>query len=207
MGERVYGSKYEANLDVAEIAKRVRADIKAAVAVCSTTARRAGELPDGALPPGKYSVRIDRYSMGCSVDVRFSWDGEEKLFSAKRLAFEVESPNAYPGNSADPEVRELYSPYAREVTRRLEAILAAYNHNGSDMMTDHYDVKFAARVDYDHDWERSKRAAEVAALYEPEPARMPEGDADAVVAVLLAEDVEREASAQERFLTAMGVEP
>ena len=50
------GAKYDETLDVADIAKLIRKDIKAAV--------KAGVLPDE-----KYAVKIARFSMGRSIDV------------------------------------------------------------------------------------------------------------------------------------------
>ena len=44
MDRRSYGAKYDRNLDVKEIAKRIRADLKAAV-------------KDGKLPAAKFGVR------------------------------------------------------------------------------------------------------------------------------------------------------
>jgi len=69
--DRYRGAKYEDGLDVAEIAKRVRADIKAA--------RKFGELD---LPvTAKVSVRIDRYSLGCSLHVHVSGLSRDQLWN------------------------------------------------------------------------------------------------------------------------------
>ena len=55
-GEPTVGTKYARDADIATIAVDVRGDIKRAIA-------------DGALPAGKYSVRIRRYSMAQSLDI------------------------------------------------------------------------------------------------------------------------------------------
>lgn len=54
--DRGEGAKYDSSLNVVEIAKRIRADIKAAITA-------------GTIPAIKTSVRISRYSMGRSIDV------------------------------------------------------------------------------------------------------------------------------------------
>lgn len=54
--ERKTGSKYDGNLDITDIARLVRADIKAAV--------KKGELPTVT-----YSVRVSRFSMGQALTI------------------------------------------------------------------------------------------------------------------------------------------
>lgn len=150
---RVYGSRYVAGRDVVEIAKLVRADIKEAVRL-------------GRLPKGRYSVTIDRYSMGRSIDVRFSPTEDFLVYNPLRLAFEAKTPY---GNmhapDVDPEVRWLYSVRAREAIAIVEAILAAHNHDGSDSQTDYHDVHFAAHVTIDGgDARREREIARLPAL-------------------------------------------
>ena len=63
------GSKYTAGLDIAQIARLVRIDIKAAIA-------------DGALPVGKYSVRVSRYSIGQSLNLTATVPGVTRATNA-----------------------------------------------------------------------------------------------------------------------------
>jgi hypothetical protein len=58
MQDNFVGKKYEAGLDVTEIAKRMRADIKQAIA--------DGEIPEGV----KARVRTPRFAGGQSIDIR-----------------------------------------------------------------------------------------------------------------------------------------
>lgn len=74
-----YGSKYEEtkDLDIKDIAKLVRGDIKAAV--------KTGALSDLL----RYGVRIERFSGGQSIDVRIAWkqppeDAERRLHEHAR---------------------------------------------------------------------------------------------------------------------------
>lgn len=148
---RVYGSKYKAELDVAEIAKLVRADIKTAIA--------AGELPEGL----KCGVRISRYSMGQSIDLSFAVEGPWTLYNPARLAFERDSPHS-PLCDAPDEARWIYSTETRALTDKLEALLDAYNHDGSDPASDYYDNLFHAHVTPAGKWSLQKREEEEAAL-------------------------------------------
>lgn len=128
MYERAYGEKNNGTWrDAADIAKDIRADIKAA--------RQAGEinLPEGA----KISVRCSKYSGGQSIDVNVTgWVGHR---------IEVEdAENFWPGFTR----REL-TPEADEVQGRLERIVRAYNWDGSDSQSDYFDVCFYGHVSFD----------------------------------------------------------
>ena len=124
-GRGFVGSKYDRDVDVKEIAKRLRTEIKEAV--------KKGELPQG-----KYSVTIDRYSMGQSIDIRIT---------------ELEGPIMNPGYdhmSSDPELRYFYAPKVRVAIEKLREMKEAYNRDNSDIMTDYFDVKFYGSVDVDY---------------------------------------------------------
>jgi hypothetical protein len=123
MYERTYGNRYDKSLDVKEIAKRLRKWIRARA--------KAGELPEG-----KYSVTIDRYSMGQSCDIRVKQCAAQMLNPAQ-VRFIADNPHtcvsALPVNH---EARERYTPEGRRVLDELSNMLGAYNHDGSDSMTD-----------------------------------------------------------------------
>lgn len=119
------GSKYEAtrDLDVAEVAKLIRKDLK--------NLQARGELP-GHL---KFRVTISRYSMGRSITITIdgglwpTYRGD--VLDARRTA-------GIP--------RPWLCEEARDVEEKCEAVLADYNRDDSDSMTDYYAVKFAAHV-------------------------------------------------------------
>lgn len=117
--EAFIGSKYESGRDVADIAKAVRSDIKKAVA-------------DGSLPgtPIKFSVKIDRFSMGVSLDV-----------VVRNFSEPVSIESEYGGYTTTPAAKAL------EV--RLTSIVDSYKRDASDSMVDHWDVNFYSNVSFD----------------------------------------------------------
>lgn len=144
------GSKYVRGMNVAEIAKRIRADIKAAVAT-------------GALPKAKYSVRIERYSMGQSVNVKISdvvvpGAVRLRLFTDAFLRASVETPNVFFGGA------RMSAP-AVATLRKVEAIVAAYNEGETDFASDYCRTNFHASIGFDWRWEKSVRDAQIANLY------------------------------------------
>jgi hypothetical protein len=119
---RFEGSRLEEtrDLDIAAIAKLVRADIREAI--------RVGFLPGSSRD---YSVRIDRYSMGQSLDVTVR--NHPELW---HLAW---------SDTYGEELRQ-HSPEGRRVVELLEGIVRAYNWDGSDSMVDYFDVRFYSTV-------------------------------------------------------------
>ena len=118
LSRRAYGPKYRnlaRHASAAEIAKAIRADVKAA--------QQAGDLPAGI----KVSVRARNFAGGCAVDLAVTAGIDD--------AFLYEPQH-------DQYDRRAYTPAARELRDRLEQIREAYNHDGSDSMTDHYDVRY-----------------------------------------------------------------
>lgn len=151
MDRRTYGSKYNENLGTKQIAALVRAEIKAAV-------------KSGALPSLKASVTMERFAGGSSITIRLSDVAIKSVYNPVRLRADVERPN-------EPCSVPWITDEARALLDRVEAILGAYNHDGSDSMTDHFDVKFYAHVEFDHAWQSGRRAAEIARLNDPAPAK------------------------------------
>ena len=167
-----YGKKYSKDIDIVEIAKLVRAYIKEAVSA-------------GDLPAAKYGVRIERYSGGRSLNIDVK-NGEFPLLSEKRVRFELENPNRYPGDNPDPEVRSWMSVEAQRVQGALMTIAAAYNFDGSDIQSDYFHVNFYVHVRFDHTNEEAERNLIRDAL---EAAKAPKE------------------SEQERYLGSLGVTP
>jgi hypothetical protein len=149
MYEREYGYKYAegGRLDTAAIAKLIRADIKAAV--------REGLLPSR----WKYSVRIDRFSGGSSIDVRVkgcadawtSCPGYQQLSGDVRAGcrdpwckaggIHMDSPHA--------QYHDVLTDDAQAAKMTLERIHNAYNHDGSETMVDYFDVNYYGTVGFD----------------------------------------------------------
>lgn len=167
MYERSYGSRYEDRLDVAEIAKRIRKHIKAAV-------------KDGTLPAGlKTSVRISRYSMGQSLNITVT-AYPENFLNPEFIAWKAEHPH-------DPHFHapERYTEKYREHLAVLKGFHSSYNHDGSEVMVDYFDVNYYGDVEADYKLEKvfreeleAEHAATVAAL---------EAESSAIVEEALAE--------------------
>lgn len=124
-----YGTKYDKNIGVADIAKLVRADIKAGI--------KAGTLPAGL----KCSVKISRYSMGQSLTVSVKAVSGIDIVNPAFIAAKVAAPDAWPI-----DINQT-SDEARALLEDLRAIVSAYNYDGSDSMTDYYNVNFSGSVD------------------------------------------------------------
>lgn len=122
------GNRYDETrtLDVADVARLIRADIKAAV--------KAGRIPKGP----RYSVRTSRFSGGCSIDVNVSnWDGDCRV-----LGSDARSCSDHP-DFADSYV---YTAEADAAVKVLRSITGNYNRDNSDSQTDYYDVRFYSHV-------------------------------------------------------------
>lgn len=137
MNPTVYGPKYDKDITTTEIAKRVRADIKAAV--------KTGTLPKGI----KVSVRTDYFSGGSSIDARIT------TFPGTVIKPEVIGPNGKIDWNAVELNRfgdepGIYTKPVREAVALIEAILSDYNFDGSDSMTDYFHVRFYSHVNVDY---------------------------------------------------------
>lgn len=136
MYAKTIGSKYEAHKDASttEIAKLVRADIKALV-------------KSGKLPKVKYSVTSSYYSMGSSITVRFS--GITPAFNPAYLVWTKANPHKSVTHYAPEAAKERYSPLVVFTRETLEKILDAYNYNNSDSASDYHDSNFHGHVTFD----------------------------------------------------------
>lgn len=179
MYERSYGYKYAegGKLDTAAIAKLIRKDIKTAI-------------KDGLLPERwKYSVKIDRFSGGSSIGVSVkdcadAWVtcpgykiGSKREFEGGWTATGCGDPWCKAGGEFKdrPEAREhdVLTEEAQVAKMTLDRIHSAYNHDGSDSMTDYFDVNYYGHVDFQSKWaaefeaeEKARKAARRAALNE-----------------------------------------
>lgn len=132
MTERSYGSKYDGNLTTKQIAEMVRRQVRLEARV-------------GLLPEGKWSVTMDRFAGGSSIAIGFTPFPDDAILFARcfynreRAVADVERPHDYPR-------LPWRSEFGTALEQRLERMLAAYNHDGSDTQTDYFDVKFYAHV-------------------------------------------------------------
>ena len=119
------GSKYEATkgLDIAEVAKLVRADIKAAVA--------SGELPEGSVA----SVRIQRFAGGKSITAVLAIPGVVRL-----------SPEETEAGRSNRVPKPWLTRVAYNAEAAVERIVEAYNYDRSDSQSDSFNVRFYAHV-------------------------------------------------------------
>lgn len=118
------GARYEVtkNLRLTEIAALIREDIKAAT--------KRGDLPRDL----KISVKTRLYSGGGSIDVEVT----AAPFAIHDWAAVTES-----------DLRPVpYLPDAWRVLTTLRTIWDAYNYDRSDMMSDHFDVRYYGTVGF-----------------------------------------------------------
>lgn len=142
MYERSYGYRYAELGDhpsAAEIAKAIRADIKQAVA-------------EGLLPARwSYSVRSETFSGGSSVDVRVqdcadAWQACDGGTGCRNVWCSARNDPAY-AHGAEPHF--VYTEEAEAAKITLQRIHDAYNHDGSELMTDYFDVRYYGHVEFE----------------------------------------------------------
>jgi len=128
------GTKYDPSLGVAEIAKKVRAEIKTAIA-------------SGDLPAFKCSVRIARFSGGQALRVTIK--GIPKDFPIwgspgikKSLQIEESFGTSHEDGSLSKEMAEALD--------KLEAIRGAYGHHEGDTQRDYQYSSYYGGVSIHH---------------------------------------------------------
>jgi hypothetical protein len=127
-------------LDVAEVAKRVRAEIKA------ETGRSLPTLL-------KCRVRIDRFSMGRSLYVKVT-AAPFNTMNAERVRFEMSHPHEYPRHS-------ILSEQADALLARLDEIVSKYHWDYSDPASDYHNVNFFKHVDISSELQSADREERV----------------------------------------------
>ncbi len=149
-----YGPKHEKDLDIVAIAKRLRAEIKAAV--------KAGELPKC-----KYNVRISRYNGGQSMNILIK-DYPGTIYNQRHLKLTHEIDQGCLGEAGRARHRDLwderetltrYTKDLLDLIKALEKLVDQWNYDGSDSQTDYFHVNYYSHVDIDCDqahteWER-----------------------------------------------------
>jgi len=139
------GSKYEATKDLRpqEVAKLIRADVKAAVA--------GGALPTFNPAGGviRYSVRFRWATHEAAIDVEVTNWGETRQANAYVL-----NDNGYwgPAWQTDPVTGDDFVSWMNPRTWRanqvLEGIHGAYQQDRSDSMTDYFHVRYYGSVSF-----------------------------------------------------------
>lgn len=113
------GSKYQPGRNTRDIARDVRAEIKALV--------KSGGLPGA---PIAYSVRTTRFAGGSAIDVTVK--------NATVTLVEDAWGYGYKHDAA-----------AAALLTKLDGLLAAHKRDMSDSMVDYWDVNFYGRASYD----------------------------------------------------------
>lgn len=164
MYERSHGYRYAElgeHPTPAQIAAAVRQDIKQAVT-------------EGLLPERwSYSVRSESYSGGCSVDVRVQDCGD----AWKPCDGGAKCRNVWCAARRDPnyahaaEQHEVMTDEAESARMTLQRIHGAYNHDGSEVQVDYFDVRYHGHVEFEKAWDAEFRAEEKARLAAKKAAR------------------------------------
>ena len=146
-----YGAKYDYSytLRTTDIAKLIREEIKLARKLAKGNRSSTPALidPIGDAPASiKFSVRSQYFSGGSSIDIRLS--GVPQAWGWEKRADEW-------GRE-----RWMYTPAMKALMDELKKVMAAYNHDGSDIMTDYFDVRFYGSVEttWDEDPNNSRAA-------------------------------------------------
>ncbi len=142
---RWYGAKYDHTnkLTTVDIAKLIREEIKllrkiakSAGAIADETALKAVD-PIGDMPAQiKISVRSQYYSGGSSIDITV------KNVPLRWGFVPAAQPTEYR--------RYDRSPALNALTMALRSAMSAYNHDGSDILSDYWDVRFMGFVEVEH---------------------------------------------------------
>lgn len=130
------GTKYDSGRDIKDIAKLVRADIKAAA--------KKGQIPKGI----KTSVRISRFSGGQSLDVYIKHLGGERVINPAWVKHMDGG-----GHVCDAPPR--YTAIATHARKVIEALVAAYNFDDSESMVDYFHVNFYGNVTFDYEFDKA----------------------------------------------------
>ena len=130
MYEISYGSKYQKGLDVKDIAKLYREEIKQEI--------KAGTLPKDL----KLSVKISRYAGGRSLNVYVEACPSTTFYNPARLKHELEQPHDYVTGREIP----FHTAEGTRILKLLKEKLGAYNFDGSEIQSDYFHVNFYGNV-------------------------------------------------------------
>lgn len=125
MTERTYGANYDRDRSVKDDAAKIRRTIKDMV--------KGGHLP----ADWKYSVRYRTASMMQAIDVHCT---------SPRPTLSVDPYSLNPDTGREIGFANAETSEARTVRESLTELVASFNHDGSDLQTDYFDVKFYGDV-------------------------------------------------------------
>ncbi len=117
-----YGAQYEHGMTTKEVAAEIRKAL-----------RKLSKSNHSPLSGAKVSVRYESFAGGTAVRVQLG------------LPFPTDNPN-YDHMSADPAERAYLTPAAKAAKQIATEIHESFNYDGSDMMTDYFNVKFYGQV-------------------------------------------------------------
>lgn len=132
MYERTYGYLYDAKRSTTEDAKLIRGTVK--------TMQKAGVLP----ADWKISVRTDKFAGGSAI--RITATSPRPIYAANPNSYRCSTLNVETGEHVHAYV-DKFTVEAKVVRAALEELHQAYNHDGSEMQVDYWDVKFYGTVD------------------------------------------------------------
>lgn len=141
MYEISYSDKYEKDLNITEIAKRLRAEIRITV--------KADKLPKC-----KYSVRISRFSGGQSLSVTVS-DTPFPVHNRRYLELEHQINYGFHNRQevndlyAKKNVMQRWTQEAIDLIKTLEVMADQWNYDGSETQVDYFNVNYYKNVNYD----------------------------------------------------------
>jgi hypothetical protein len=136
------GAKYDPARSTNDIAKAIRADIKAAM---GKPAADPWALPKGL----KVSVRVDKFAGGCSINARVT------AFPGALL-----NPAAVVAQKLLPNEPLRYSRLTTEgdrVVAVLDGLMADYNFDKSDPQSDYFHVRFYGDAGVHHDYAAQRK--------------------------------------------------
>lgn len=135
---RVEGSNYAqtADLDIKEVAKLIRKDLKT---------HYKGY---------KFSVRISGFSGGQSLGVVIKEIPDSLTLYNPEWLQQIRTTGHYPYDLA------RNSPEAIQLCKDIRSIVQSYNYDGSDSQTDYFNVRFYTHVDFDSDLFEARKATE-----------------------------------------------
>jgi hypothetical protein len=163
------GAKYDSARSTNDIAKAIRADIKAAMA-------KPADEP-WALPRGlKVSVRLSRFAGGCSIYCRIT------AFPGPLL-----NPAAVAWQRLFPHAALRYPRLTRQAARAvavLDGLMADYNYDRSDPQSDYFNVRFYGDAEVHSDYLAQRKlelaSSDLTALLEDLRVGVAGGEAEAV---------------------------
>lgn len=97
-------------------------------------------------------MRKRSYSGGSSIDVKIT-ECPFRVLNPAQVIRNHENPHVYVPEYHCPR----YTTEATALAKALTEIMGAYNHDGSDTMSDYFDVKFYGHVTFASDIENTER--------------------------------------------------